>query len=210
MLKKCKGTLIVGCIVCMIPLIVGLLLWNKLPDPMPIHFNANNEVDGWGSKVFAVIGMPCIMLGIELLIRFLISADPRQRNINETLFRLILWLVPVIGMVCSLVPYGIALGMEINIGLLVKVLMGVMFIVLGNLMHKVKQNYTIGIRLPWTLHSEENWNRTHRLGSWMFILGGVLMIVNGFFQSTLGIIAIIVLAVGIPGVYSYLLYRRGI
>ena len=210
MLKKCKGTLIAGCIVCLIPLVVGLLLWDKLPDRVPTHFGVNNEVDGWGSKTFAVIGMPFIMLGAELLVAFVTSADPRRRNINEKVFRLILWLVPVIGMVCCLIPYGIALGMEINIGLWVNVLVGVMFIILGNLMHKVKQNYTIGIKLPWTLHSEENWNRTHRFGSWMFILGGVLMIVNGFFQSTWAIVAIVILAAGIPSVYSYLLYRRGI
>ena len=210
MLKKCRGTLIAGCIVCLIPLVVGLLLWDKLPDPMPTHFGADNEVNGWSSKLFAVVGIPLIMTGLELLVAFMTSADPRRRNINEKLFRLILWIVPVIAVFCCVLTYGVALGMDINIGMLVNILVGVIFIILGNLMHKLKQNYTVGIKLPWTLNSEENWNRTHRLGSWMFLIGGVLMIVNGFFQETWVIFVIVLLAAGIPGVYSYLLYRKGI
>ena len=58
-----------------------------------------------------------------------------------------------------------------DIGMLINILIGVMFVIMGNYMHKIKQNYSVGIKLPWTLNSEENWNRTHRLGSWLFVIG---------------------------------------
>ncbi|MFL2019177.1 SdpI family protein [Weissella hellenica] len=74
----------------------------------------------------------------------------------------------------------------------------------------MKQNYTVGIKIPWTLHSKENWNRTHRFAAWLFLIVGIIMMINGFFEQTwlliVPILSIIILPIG----YSFMLYRKGI
>ena len=85
---------------------------------------------------------------------------------------MILWLVPVVSVITCMSIYGLALGMDIDIGVIVNIMVGIMFIILGNYVHKVKQNYTVGMKLPWTLNSEENWNRTNRMTGWILILSG--------------------------------------
>ena len=122
---------------------------------------------------------------------------------------MILWIIPVISIVACLSCYAVALGISVDIGMLINVMLGIMFIIMGNYMPKLKQNYSAGIKLPWTLNSEENWNRTHRMGSWMFIIGGVAFIINGFLQSEWILIAFLVAVGVIPAGYSYYLYKKG-
>ena len=88
------------------------------------------------------------------------------------------------------------------------VLIGILFIVLGNYLHKVKQNYSIGLKHPWTLNDEENWNRTHRFGAWVFIIAGIAMCVNGYFKSDVALGIIVILTIAAPVVYSYALYLK--
>ena len=90
-------------------------------------------------------------------------------------------------------------------------LIGVLFILIGNFLPKTKQSYTMGIKLPWTLASEENWNRTHRLAGFVWVIGGVYFVVMSFFSWTLAGFLIPVALLGlIPAAYSYILYRKGI
>ena len=92
-------------------------------------------------------------------------------------------------------------------------LVGIIFLIIGNYMPKVKQNYTIGIKVPWALNSEENWRRTQRLGGWMFMLCGVAMMLSAviaaeFFLALM--LGVILAAAIVPMIYSYILYRKGI
>ena len=88
------------------------------------------------------------------------------------------------------------------------VFMGVLFLVLGFILPKCKQNYTIGLKLPWTLHDEENWDKTHKLAGKLWIYGGIIMAIAGLFNLTFVFMTIIFLLIIIPTVYSYLLYRN--
>ena len=209
MMKKYKWTLIFACIVIVIPVIAGLVLWNRLPEKIPTHFGTGNEINGWSSKPMAVFGIPGIMLAVELLLFFVTTNDPKKRNIDGKLMGMILWIVPVVTLVTCFSCYAIALGVPVDVGMLVNFCIGVLFILLGNYMHRIKQNYTVGIKLPWTLNSEENWNRTHRMASWLFVLGGLLFITNGFLQFGWMIAAVLLITL-IPGIYSYILYKKGI
>ena len=94
-----------------------------------------------------------------------------------------------------------------SIGIL---MLGCMFLVIGNYMPKMKQSYTLGIKLPWTLNSEENWYRTHRLGGYTFMSGGVISIIVAFLQVFWVVFVAILVATIIPMVYSYMLYKKGI
>ncbi|AYW48957.1 hemolysin expression modulating protein [Tetragenococcus osmophilus] len=201
---------LVTSLLILLPTVVGLLLWGSLPDQIATHFGTNNEADGWSSKPMAVIGLPVFMLAIQWLVFFLTSYDPKKKNINPKIFKVVLWLIPIISIIVYLSTYMSALGYGVNIGLLVNLLVGVVFIVLGNYLHKVKQNYTIGIRIPWTLNSKENWNRTNRLASWLFIISGLLFILNAFLLQGWLLIIPIVAVVLVPFAYSFMMFKKGV
>ena len=96
-------------------------------------------------------------------------------------------------------------------GMAVSVFIGLLMIGMGNYLPKSKQSYTMGVKLPWTLNSEENWNRTNRLAGWMWMAGGILLVVNGAFAvSSYMVFAVLIVISGIPAAYSYWLYRKGI
>lgn len=106
--------------------------------------------------------------------------------------------------------YAIALGINVNITLTTYLIIGLMFLVIGNYLAKTKQNYSAGIRIPWTLSSEENWNRTHRVSSRLFIFCGLAMIANGFLDSNILLFFIIAVLIVIPYAYSFFLFKKGI
>lgn len=209
-MKQYKKTLILTSIICLVPIFVGVLLWNQLPDTIATHFGANNEPNGWSSKPFTVFGLPLFLLVMQWICVAATLNDPKKKNISDKLFRLILWIVPVVSMIVMGATYGYALGMELNIGLAVNLMIGIMFIIMGNYLPKCKQNYTMGIKIPWTLHSEENWNKTHRLSGWLMMMGGILFLINAFWLNVFVMIAAIVLMVLVPMVYSFVLYKKGI
>lgn len=210
MIKRHKTSIIIGCMIILLPVVIGLLLWNQLPNEIATHFDSNGQPNGWSSKAFTVLGIPAILLLIHLACVFFTAADPKKQNIHDKLFTLILWIVPVISLLVCPASYAIALGMELNIESLTSVLVGIIFILSGNYMHKVKQNYTIGIKIPWTLDSEENWNRTHRLSSWLWILCGILFLANSFLRISIILLPCILVIAFVPMVYSFILYKKGI
>ena len=121
-----------------------------------------------------------------------------------------LWMVPVVSVITCMSIYGLALGMDIDIGVIVNIMVGIMFIILGNYVHKVKQNYTVGMKLPWTLNSEKNWNRTNRMTGWILILSGLLFLMNSLLLKTEIVFAVILVVILVPMIYSFILYKKGI
>lgn len=210
MFKENKKTLFITCAVILLPIIAGLMLWDRLPDRIPTHWGIGGEVDGWSGKGFAVFAMPALMLGIQLLCFFATASDPKRGNIRRKFLSMVLWIIPVLSVMTSCISYAVALGAQIRVEQVIPGFIGLMFVIIGNYMPKFQQSYTMGIRLPWTLSSEENWNRTHRFGGKIWALGGI-----GVLFCTLmgwGIASIVILAVVVivPTVYSYVLYRKGI
>ena len=123
---------------------------------------------------------------------------------------LVFWLVPVLTVGMEAFSYLTALGKEIRVDIWCSVLMGLLFVVIGNYLPKCKQNYTVGIKLPWTLASEENWNRTHRLAGRIWVGGGILMMLLGFVSFLWVMLSVPVMMALVPILYSYLLYRKGV
>lgn len=210
MIKKNLKVLIVTSIVILLPVLAGLLLWNKLPEQMPSHWNAAGEIDGWSSKVFAVFGMPLIMLAFQWICVLGTGSDPKKSNHSDKVVQLVLWMIPAISTVLHAIVYAVALGGEVRVEMVLPIIIGLIFAVIGNYMPKCKQNYTIGIKIPWTLNSEENWNKTHRFAGWLWTICGLIIVLTGFFGGFwifLGIVLVMVLA---PFIYSYILHRRGV
>ena len=210
MIKKNWKTLLIASIVMLLPVLVGVILWDQLPEQMPTHWNAAGEIDGWSSKPLAVFGLPALMLAIYWVCVIGTSADPKKDNHAGKVVQLILWIVPVLSVVLHTVTYAAALGKEVRMEMIMPIIVGLIFTIIGNYLPKCQQNYTIGIKIPWTLNSEENWNKTHRFAGRLWVVCGLVIMLTGFFGGfwiSFGIVLLMVIA---PFLYSYILYRKGV
>ena len=211
MLKENKKTLIITSIITLLPLAAGLILWSRLPDRMAVHFDAESNADGYGSKAFAVFGLPLIMLAVHWIAAITTANDPRKKNISPLMFSLVLWISPAISLLCGALLYAVNLGKTVNIKSMSGLIFGILLVVIGFILPKCSPNYTIGIRLPWTQDSEENWTRTHRFAGVVWIVCGAAAIVLTFCGAGMGwSMGAILAAAAIPCVYSYILYKKGV
>ena len=185
----------------------GIWLWDVLPDPMATHFGFQGMADGYSSKVFAVFGIPVMLTALHLLCLFFTSRDPRNQEQNEKVQALVCWIVPFVSLITTWMVFSANLGQNRLEDTPMVLLLGVIFMALGNWLPKVTRNSTIGIRLPWTLEDDEIWDKTHRLGGKVWVLGGLAMVIDGFagFWMEYFMLAVIVVMVGVPVGYSFLL-----
>jgi uncharacterized membrane protein len=210
MIKKNLKILILTSIMILLPIIAGVILWDKLPEQMPIHWNISGEVDKWCGKAFAVIAMPLLMLAIHWICLAITFSDPKNHGNSGKILHITFWIIPVINLALSAFTYSAAMGNAIKTELFASLLLGFIFIVTGNYMPKCRQSYTVGIKLPWTLHSEENWNKTHRFAGRVWLVGGVIITVGGFFGSFFITLAVAPLMALLPILYSFMLHRKGV
>ena len=210
MIKKNLKVLIITSAVILLPVLVGVILWNQLPEQIPSHWNAAWEIDGWSSKPFAVFGLPLILLAAQWLCTLGIFADPKRASHPSKILHLVFWIIPVLSVVLHGITYATALGKNVPIEVVMPVFIGLLFAIIGNYMPKCKQNYTIGIKIPWTLNSEENWNKTHRFAGRVWVVCGLVIILSGFFGNVWCFLAVALLMVAAPLIYSYMLHRKGI
>ena len=208
MIKKYLKVLIITSIVILLPVLAGVILWDQLPEQMPMHWNAAGEVDGWGSKPFAVFGMPAILVAAQWLCLLSTLADPKRKNHTEKMLHLILWFIPVLSVVMHTIVYLTVLGYGVKIEIVLPICLGLLFAIVGNYLPKCKQSYTIGIKIPWTLANEENWNKTHRFAGFLWVICGVAIMLTGFLGKFWIFLPIALLMVIVPVIYSYLLYQR--
>ncbi len=211
MIKKNKKQIIISSIIILLPIIIGLLLWEQLPERIATHWGVAEEPNGWSSKVFTVFGLPILMLVFHLICVLATALDSGNKNQNRKVFGMLLWIFPIISLLMNSTVYAIALGYDFGIDIVVRVLVGLMFIILGNYMPKCKQNHTIGIKVTWTLRSEENWNKTHRFAGRVWVFGGALFLLTIFvpFEKFMyAFLAIILILAFAPMVYSYAYYRK--
>ena len=174
--KKYLRGLILSSLLILSPMIFGLIIWNKIPDIVPIHFNPNGNVDGFGSKAIIVFLMPIIMIVTQWLLFFISSFDKRSNEQSKKIFKMVLWIIPIVTFyVCGLM-YSIIFGAKVNFALLTGTFMGLLLIIVGNYLPKCKTNSVVGIRTRSTFSSEENWNKTHRLAGKFGVFGGIILI----------------------------------
>lgn len=211
MSSKNKKTLILTSIVTLLPILIGILLWNKLPDSMATHFNFDNAADGYREKWFAVIIEPFILLALHLIMAMIIAADPRKKNISSRVYGITIWIIPASSLALAVVIYPYNLGIHFNISLFIGIFLGVIYIIVGNYLPKTRQNYTIGFKLPWTYANEENWNKTNRLAGVIDIVMGILIIINaamGVLNIFYSFLAAVLIGTLIPLGYSYFLHVK--
>lgn len=169
-------------VLILIIMAVGLYFWPQLPDRVPSHWNINGQIDGWSSRNFAVFFFPALIAGLYVLLSFLPLMDPLRKNIE--LFAEAYWGFKVIFILFMgglyLLTLWVGLGHQVDVSRAVIAGIGILFLFVGWMLPKAKRNYMIGIRLPWTLHSDVVWEKTHRLGGKLFIAMAILMFLSIF------------------------------
>ncbi|MFC1615487.1 SdpI family protein [Patescibacteria group bacterium] len=193
--------------------LITLAVYPCLPAKIPSHWNIAGNIDGYMSKNLAVIFFPAIILGIYLLMVGLPFIDPLKKNIEKSADAYF-WLRTILvsffsALYLFMIYAGLTGGAGTAINLFIMPLIGLMVVAMGFLMPKFKKNYFVGIRTPWTLESEEVWDKTHQRAQKWFIGAGLLLIVSSPFR-VLGIWPIIIMIFLLlwPVVDSYILYKR--
>ena len=205
---KNRIQIILSCILCLVPIVIGLFLWDQLPDQVAIHFNSAGDPDNYVHKAIAVFALPVMFLAINGFSIFMISKDPKKQNHPSTLIGIIIWLIPITGIVILTMTYYNAMNVDVPIGVISKLIVGLTTVIVGNYLPKCKQNYVIGIRISWTLNDTNNWNFTHRISGFIWVIGGLAIIVAAFFETIYALLIIFILMVTIPFILSYSYYVK--
>lgn len=208
-MKNNKREMLLTSLVCLLPLFAGAALYPRLPETMATHWDFSGNANGWSSRAATVFGLPLFILALHLVC-FYAESRETKKNRNPVLRTVLLWFCPAVSLLGGAVTLGTGLGYEMPISTVVPVFMGLLFLILGNYLPKIRQNRTMGIKLPWTLASEENWTRTHRVAGFTWVAVGLLMLLSALLrlhEPTVTVV-LLALAVGIPVLYSYLYYRR--
>src|SRR5215216_231689 len=177
-------TTIIVLVLILAAMIAGLSLWNRLPDQMATHWNVNDQVDGYMSKFWGVFLMPLITLGMFLLFLVIPNIDPLKANIAQFRDAFNLFIVLLVGFTVYIYTLTLLWNLgykNFGLGKAMMPALGVLFIFVGYMLRKAKRNFFIGIRTPWTLSSDRVWDETHRLGSVLFMVAGVLAFIGSFF-----------------------------
>jgi len=211
MIKNNKWKLLISSIVILLPVVVGLIFWNKLPDEMTTHWGINGVADGWSSKAFAVFFFPALILLVHWLCVFLSEKLPGGKEQNPKVLGIVLWICPMISLFVNGMVYSVAFGRDIQPVIFVNGLLGIMFIAIGNYLPKCTRSITMGIKIKWALENDENWNATHRFGGKIWVAGGFLLLACGLLPESVSLwimFPIILILVVSPVVYSYLYHRK--
>lgn len=208
MIKKNLKTVIATALITLSPIVIGLLLWDKLPDEIATHFGTNGLPDRYSSKAFAVFGLPFVMLAIHLFSILATKADPKHTNITDKNFKIVLWIAPLLSVVLCVLSFAYSINNTVPVVTVLIIFMGVLFVITGNLMPKVKQNYSIGIKLPHTLNDKDNWYKTHRFAGKIWVIGGVVICLTAVLENIFVFLAITLVMAFASMVYSYIIARN--
>ena len=190
-----------------------VILYNKLPSQIPMQWGVDGTVNSYAPKLQAAFTHNGILLFLYAVLVLSPKMDPRKQNYPKfsRSYRIITLAIMLVLFLLNISVLLASLGYNLNVTTITPILVGILFIILGNYMQTVKPNFFIGIRTAWTLSNEQVWRKTHRLGSKLFILGGILFFVTPFVPEQLLfplIISIILAVVLIPTLYSYVQYRK--
>ncbi|KWU59187.1 SdpI family protein [Priestia megaterium] len=199
--------------ITVLTLVAWLIALPHLPATMPIHWGANGEADGFATKINAMILTVGIMVLIYFIIAFVPRIDPRKENYKyfSKTYNIVLNAVLLLFFFVNMSTILQGLGYNVPMSYIAPIMAGLVFIIIGNYLQRVRSNYFMGIRTPWTLSNETVWKKTHRLSGKIFFIGGLLILISAFLPDGYKSVIMwgsIVLCVAIPYLYSYLAYKK--
>ena len=211
-MKTNRKELFLTTLVCLLPMAAGAAVYHRLPETMATHWGINGAANGWMPRAAAVFALPALIAAIDLFCCWAMDRDPRKENMSTALRSITMWSCPAVSLLCGTITLGAGLGYEMHVSTVAPLFVGILFLVIGNYLPKTKQSDTLGIRLPWTLSSEENWNRTHRLSGFLWVAAGAAFILLSLLRLwNIWLLGALLLAlIFVPIGYSYFLHKKGI
>ncbi|WP_455930928.1 SdpI family protein [Priestia aryabhattai] len=199
--------------ITLLTLVAWLIALPHLPATMPIHWGANGEADGFATKINAMILTVGIMVLIYFIIAFVPRIDPRKENYKyfSKTYNIVLNAVLLLFFFVNMSTVLQGLGYNVPMAYIAPIMAGLVFIIIGNYLQRVRSNYFMGIRTPWTLSNETVWKKTHRLSGKIFFIGGLLILISAFLPDGYKSVIMwgsIVLCVAVPYLYSYVAYKK--
>ena len=192
--------------------VISIAAYPDLPERMPTHWGVNGEVNGWSSRLWGAWLIPLVMAAMWLFLRAIPHIDPRKANYAKFAGMYDTVIVLILGFL--LVMHGIviaaAMGRDVKMDRIMMPLVGIFIAAIGFLIQRAAPNWFIGIRTPWTLTSDESWEKTHKLGGPLFIGLGLLMALSSFIAPEQAIWILVAAAIGIVVflfVYSYRVWK---
>jgi uncharacterized membrane protein len=191
----------------------ALGVYARLPQRVPSHWNLQGEVDGWMDKPWGAFMQPAIATLMLGLLWLLPRIDPRRANVERFAEdrRLIINLIILFFAAVQGATFAHALGWPVQVDRVILASIGLLFVGLGNYLPRIRSNWFMGIRTPWTLDNERVWRATHRVGGRTFVAAGLVTALAALLPEPLrawAAGAAIAVAVAVPLVYSYVAYRR--
>lgn len=196
-----------------LPFLVMPFIWDQLPAQIPTHWNLQGKVDGYSSRAVGMLMLPLVNIGTYLLILYLPAIDPKKRiEVDQKPIPILRTLLVVLLLGLHGWIIASALGTQIQSQGWLYLGLAVFFVVMGNYLRTIKPNYFIGIRVPWALENADNWKATHRLASYLWVSGGLLLVLLfPFFKAksfaTVFSMTVIIMAF-VPMVYSFYFYKK--
>ena len=201
-------------LILLITFIAAIMVYPYMPDQVPIHWNVKGQVDNYGSRLFGTFFLPVLNIIMYVMLIVMPKIDPKQANYSKfgSSYLVIRYALHIFFALIFTLTVFASLGYDINISKWIAVGVAILFIVMGNIMGRVKHNYFVGFRFPWTLANEEVWRKTHQVGAKAMVLGGLGSLIGAILTS--GSISFVILMIGIfvpmifTTIYSYLLYKK--
>ena len=215
-----KKTMIVTVIVCMLPMIAGAVLYNRLPEQVAVHFGVNNQPDRYAHKVIAAFGIPLFLAALQIFCcvisdirikRYVGEAQGIEgaEDIEEVKGRkprfvfIVKWVIPAISVLVNTVVLVLAAGGSVDIRRWICLLLGVIFIIMGNYMPKMSYEYARGLFHP-TPKDEKTYRKLLRMFGYTFVTAGLLFILGIFFKPIFSVVIVcgVLLIVTAEGIWS--------
>lgn len=197
-----------------IPLIIAFLVYPYMPEQVPTHWNTNGEIDRYSSKEFGTFFLPLLNIGLYILFILLPQLDPKRANYQKfaSSYIFLRYTIHIFFILLFALIILTSLGYSIDIGLWISLGVAILFILLGNIMSRVRHNYFVGFKFPWTLANEDVWRKTHMLGSKLMVVGGFFALIGIFFTENNMRFIILMIGIFLPMVvtliYSYLIFKK--
>lgn len=192
-MKKINWNFIIfTCLLCLMPICLGLYFYEELPDSMAIHFNINNQPDNWASKNFAILGLPIIMTLLQIFCCIVSDLNEKEKGKSPKIIKVMKWFIPIVTVFIYTLTILVGLGKEVDIGKVVTIFLGLMFVIMGNYMPKMSYEDAKGNIHPMP-KTEKTFKKMARTMGYTFIVGGILMIGAIFVSNKLGFIAVLAL-----------------
>jgi uncharacterized membrane protein len=194
-------------------IVASAAVYQRLPETIPTHWDMDGQPNGWSSRAFGAWFTPLLLLGMWALVRILPAIDPRGANYAKFggAFEAIIESLMLFGLGMHILILRAGLGQSAPVQRVVPLAVGILLIVVGNLLPRMRPNWFIGIRTPWTLSSDRVWEKTHRFGGRAFVAGGILIVLSAFGPpqaSSIVLVTVIVLCTVSVLIYSYAEWKR--